>query len=440
MVDEPDTAAPASETGRPKRPPPTIDLEPTSREERPSAAESAAERPTASPWSAPAEAVAEGSSGTASQSHPHGAADAEPELAPKETDAETVAAAEPPRAELPPPPPPRPVSPWIIAPFSGAAAAALVIGVGSMLGWPQVTPPSAVSPEAAAVDALSSRITTLEQRIGKPDAAMAGRIDAVDKAIAAVRGDVGALRSQSDKTIAALNDVKAQPRDGAAPQPAPEPVDLSGLTARIDALERTAKSQSAALAQESRKITEAAAAAEAAKSADDAPLRRVVAATLLDVAVRHGDPYGAALSTAKSLAGDAAALKPLETFAASGVPSPAALSRDLLTIVPKLTPPAPEGTTGTSIVDKLSAGAARLVKVERTDGAGTDRGAAVARITSAALRNDVAEARRELKAMSPEDRAPANDWLAKADARDAALSTARKFADDAMTALAKPAQ
>ena len=59
MVDEPDTVAPASDTGRPKRPPPTIDLEPTSREERPSAAESAAERPTASPWSAPAEAVAE---------------------------------------------------------------------------------------------------------------------------------------------------------------------------------------------------------------------------------------------------------------------------------------------------------------------------------------------------------------------------------------------
>ncbi|MGJ4952757.1 hypothetical protein [Bradyrhizobium sp. HKCCYLS20291] len=437
MVDEPDTAAPASETGRPKRPPPTIDLEPTSREERPSAAESAAERPTASPWSAPAEAVAEGSSGTASQSHPHGAADAEPELAARETESETIAAAEPPRAELPPP---RPVSPWIIAPFSGAAAAALVIGVGSMLGWPQVTPPSEVSPQATAVDALTSRVATLEQRVGKPDAAMAGRIDAVDKAIAAVRGDVNALRTQSDQTMAALNDVKTQPRDGTAPPPAPAPVDLSGLTARIDALERTAKSQSAALAQESRKITEAAAAAEAAKSADDAPLRRVVAATLLDVAVRHGDPYGAALSTAKSLAGDAALLKPLETFATSGVPSPAALSRDLLTIVPKLTPPAPEGTTGTSIVDKLSAGAARLVKVERTDGAGTDRGAAVARITSAALRNDVAEARRELKAMSPEDRAPANDWLAKADARDAALSTARKFADDAMTALAKPAQ
>ena len=137
---------------------------------------------------------------------------------------------------------------------------------------------------------------------------------------------------------------------------------------------------------------------------------------------------------------DAAALKPLDAFAATGVPSPAALSRDLLTIVPKLAPPAPEGTTGSSILSKLSAGAAGLVKVERTDGAGTDRGAVVARITAAALRNDFAEARRELKGLSPDERAPAKDWLDKADARDAALSTARKFADDAMTALAKPAQ
>src|SRR5207244_13346439 len=58
------------------------------------------------------------------------------------------------------------------------------------------------------------------------------------------------------------------------------PVDLSGLIARIDALERTSRSQSAALAQESQKL------ADAAKPADDAPLRRVVAAALLDVAVR----------------------------------------------------------------------------------------------------------------------------------------------------------
>ena len=132
------------------------------------------------------------------------------------------------------------------------------------------------------------------------------------------------------------------------------------------------------------------------------------------------------------------ALKPLEGFAASGVPSAASLSRELLTLVPKLSPPAPENsTTGTGIVDRLQAGAAKLVRIERTDTVGSDRGAVVARVTAAALRNDFAEARRELKTLAPADRAAAQAWLDKADARDAALAASRQFAADAMAALAK---
>ena len=50
------------------------------------------------------------------------------------------------------------------------------------------------------------------------------------------------------------------------------------------------------------------------------------------------------------------------------------------------------------------------------------------------------EARRELKTLAEADRVPARAWLDKADARDAALAASRKFADDAMANLAKPAQ
>jgi len=60
----------------------------------------------------------------------------------------------------------------------------------------------------------------------------------------------------------------------------------------------------------------------------------------------------------------------------------------------------------------------------------------VSRVTAAALRNDFAEARRELKTLQPSDRAAAQAWLDKADARDAALAASRKFASDATTALA----
>jgi len=64
----------------------------------------------------------------------------------------------------------------------------------------------------------------------------------------------------------------------------------------------------------------------------------------------------------------------------------------------------------------------------------------VARVTAAALRNDYQEARRELNALPPADRAAAQGWIEKADARDAALSVSRQYASQAMAALAKPVQ
>src|SRR5207302_185454 len=160
----------------------------------------------------------------------------------------------------------------------------------------------------------------------------------------------------------------------------------------------------------------------------------------LDVSVRQGEPYAAALAAAKSLAENADALKPLDGFAATGVPSAASLNRELLTLVPKLSPAQESGTSGSGIVDRLQAGAAKLVRIERTDGVGNDRGAVVARVTAAALRNDFAEARRELKTLAPADRAAAQGWLDKADARDTALAASRQFASEAMAALAKPRQ
>jgi hypothetical protein len=408
MVDDiSDTVGPVPEPGRPKRAPPTIDLEPTSSETHPASAES----------------VVESTPDAAGESRPDVAP--EPELATEEVAAEPVGPGDlPPRSETVPPPVSRPVSPWVIAPFSGAVAAALVIGIGWMLGWPPVQPPSAESQLSTVVDGLNARIAGLEAKLGKPDQASAARIDSLDKALASVRSDVAQLRTQSDKLASAT----VAPSNGGAS------VDLSALTGRLDQIERASRNQSAALAQADKKIADA-------RPAEDLALRRVVAAALLDVAVRHGDAYATALATARSLASNAEALKPPDAFAANGVPNPIALDRELLTIVPKLTPqPAEAAATGTSIVDRLQAGAAKLVRIERTDGAGTDRGAVVARVTAAALRNDFAEARRELKTLAPEERAPAQAWLDKTDARDAALAASRQFADDAMGALAKPSE
>ncbi|AWL92779.1 hypothetical protein [Bradyrhizobium ottawaense] len=407
---KPEDAGLAPESGRAKRTPPTIDLEATEVSTQP---QEAAVEP---------EAHLEPERAAHEQTRVEEAKSEEIESE------ETKSQPQPERAEEQPSVASAPMSPWVIAPFSGAVAAAVVIAVGWLLGWPAVqAPPAAPQVTSATVDALSGRVAAVEAKAGKPaaDPAMAARIDALEKSATGLRSDVANLRAQSDKTASTLNDAKAAPQT-AVP-------DLAALSDRIAQLERASKTERAELAQQGEKIADA-------KRMDDKPLRHVVAAALLDVAVRHGDAYESQLAAARAMATKPDALKPLDTFAASGIPTPVALSRELLNIVPKLSPPAEAQTSGTGIVERLQAGASKLVRIERTDGVGNDRGAIVARVTAAALRNDFVEARRELKTLAEADRAPAQAWLDKADARDAALAASRKFADDAMADLVKPAQ
>jgi len=315
---------------------------------------------------------------------------------------------------------------------TGAVAAALVIAVAWYAGWPgdTATPVAAPSSEvsqtdAAAIDALSQRLADIESKSARPaavmpDPAAGARIESLEKSIAALRSELAGARAQSEKLASDVNTVKTAPREAAASP------DFTAINERLSQIESVTRAESAEIAQQSN------------KPADDAALRRVVVASMLDISVRQGEPFVAALAAAKALATDADALKPLEGFAASGVPSAAILSRELLTLVPKLSPPAPE-TTGSGIVARLQAGASKLVKIERTDAVGNDRSAIIARVTAAALRNDSTEARHELNTLAPADRAAAQPWLDKADERDAALAASRQFAAAAMAALAKPA-
>ena len=311
----------------------------------------------------------------------------------------------------------RPISPWVIAPLSGAVAAALVIVVGWMLGWPAVqAPPPAPQVDASVVDNLGKRVTAAEAKLDKLAQG------ALQKPIKDLGDDVANLRAQVDQLAAA--EVKS-----AQQGPATATVDLSTINDRIAKVEDAVR---ASTAQDERTTT--------GKAPDDLPLRRLVAAALLDVAVRHGDPFAASLATAKTLALNPDELKPLDQFAEKGVPNPPALNRELLTLVPRLSPAQDAAATGNSIVEKLQAGAAKLVRIERSDATGTNRSAIVARVTAAAIRNDFADARRELASLSAEDRAPAQAWLDRAAARDAALEASRHFADETMAALAKSAQ
>jgi hypothetical protein len=386
--------------GRPKRTPPTIDLP---------ASEVTSATAAAAPSDAPEPAVE-----MESEPEAAAAANSEPEAAAKPQD-------------MPPRAPRLPAA--LLGALSGAVAAVLVVGAASILDWPGAAAPEPAPANNAALDSLAARVAVMEARpaasaSAAPDPAIATRIDALEKSLVTLRSDLAAAKTQSERAASAVNDLKSAPRVAAAP-----PVDLAPINDRLGQIERATGALKTEAAQQS------------AKPADDKPLRTVVAASLLDGAVRQSEPYAVQLAAAKPLAADASALKPLDGFASTGLPTSATLSRDLLALLPKLTSaPDAAATTGMGFVDRVQAGAVRLLKIERTDAAaGNDRGAIVARANAAALRNDAEGARRELNALQAADRAVVQSWIDKVNARDAALAASRQFAADAMAAFGKPA-
>lgn len=302
----------------------------------------------------------------------------------------------------------------LVAAASGALAALIVAAAFWFAGLIAQRAPQQA-------DDLAARLARIEARLATPaapatDPALAARIAGVEQAVESVRQASQqmqqTIQSQSEAVTSSLNEIKAAPR---APDVA---VDLSPLNKRIGELEQMIRGLSAPRAEP-----------EAVSPA----LARMIVANQLAAALRNGEPYAAALAAAKQ-GGDAAMLAPLEAFAASGVPNDVTLARELNALLPQLEPkpqaaaqPAPSGW-----VERLEASAARLVRVRP---AGDDASSLVSRIATAARGNDVATARRELDRLPAAQRAPAQGWIARYDAREAARKAALDFAAQALVAL-----
>src|ERR1700694_2014086 len=145
VEDKPEESESPADSGRPRRPPPTIDLEAT---------EVSGETRNAD-------------------------AGAEPEPV-----SEAPSAA---------------ISPWVMAAVSGAVAASLVIGVAWVLGWPAPAAPGAAQVNStvvnsAIVDDLAARVASLESKASQsaasaPGPAAAARVEVLEKSLAALRGE-----------------------------------------------------------------------------------------------------------------------------------------------------------------------------------------------------------------------------------------------------------
>lgn len=339
----------------------------------------------------------------------------------------------------------------LVAPLSGALAALIVTALllfGGLISLPQPVQP-AVSPGqfdkvAADVGNLTARLTRIEANTAKvelpaTDPALLARTNALEKSLGVVRDDLAALKSQAASTASTLADLKSAPaaNDGNGPS------SLAPLTERLARLEQTAQTLSAELA--ARKVS----------PADDANVRRLVVANTLEAALQSGGPFANVLAAAKPLTTDPALLAPLDVFAAKGIPNDTTYLREIVGILrqiassnaPKTTGPAKAEAAKPSpdagLLDKLQSGLSKLVRIERSDtppAAQGDSLALVASVEASARRDDFAAVRRDLAKLPQADNPQVQGWIKSVDARDAALAAARQFSAQAMAAFTKSGQ
>jgi hypothetical protein len=339
------------------------------------------------------------------------------EATPVTTASETAA----PAASAPNPPPNPPPSPPPNPPPSAAAS-------------PAAAQNSPISPD------LTARLDKIERAIeaqrsdpslGNRVAEVAAQTKSLGDNLAALtrRVDEAAATSQSaakaaDSALNAAGAAKSANETASKDQVQREDVDA--LAKRIMALESAVKGLAAATAP------------LAAAGVYDRTARLSVAAEALRAAVERGTPYQAELRAVHALGVDEKATAALEPFAASGVPSAAALARELAALVPALQDASEPRSGQTTFLDRLKSNAQNLVRVTPLSApAGNDPQTAVDRIRRDAALADIAGALADLNALPDAAKPLAADWSKKAASREAALAASRQIAADAVAALAQ---
>jgi hypothetical protein len=93
---------------------------------------------------------------------------------------------------------------------------------------------------------------------------------------------------------------------------------------------------------------------------------------------------------------------------------------------------------GGGFIDRLQQGAERLVRIRPIGEApGDDPATVIGRADLKATHGDISGARAEILSLPAAVRAPAQGWIERSQAREAALSVARDLAEGSVAALAK---
>ena len=307
----------------------------------------------------------------------------------------------------------------------------------------QNRPAPAPAPDAKALDALRQSVRKLEgemaamAKLPAGDAGMAERLAAADGAMKSLgialaalnrRGDdiaatAAQARQSADAAVKAVAELQASIK--ASGPAGASGADIAALDKRIAALESAIQAARADIAKISTK-----------SSGNDSAARLALSAEVLRDAVLVGAPFADELAAVKQLGGDDKALTPLAPFAATGVPAAQTLAQELRVLLPAMLKisgaQAPQG----GFLERLQANAGKLVRIRPVNAPpGDDPSAVLARIEIDAAKADIAGALSDLGKLAAATRAPAQAWIEKAKARQAALAAARQYAADTARAL-----
>lgn len=320
------------------------------------------------------------------------------------------------RLESAPPPPPPP------DPAKAESDAAEIKDVSARLARVE-TSFAAIPPPAAPDPTLASRLTAIEAAL-KP---IAEHVAELDRQNADNATTVQEARERAETVAKAMADVNRADADQDKLHQSAK-AEIAGLNGRLDAVETLAKA-----------IRDQVAESSAAPKPDE-PLRFAVVAAGLRFALERGEPFTAELAAATAVGVDPAMLAGVAPFAATGVPNPPDLFRELTGLVPEMLkvsgPAAPDG----NYLDRLQAHAEKLVRIRPAgDRAGDDPATVIGRIDRDMTRRDLAGVLAELDKLPAPAQAIAEPWRKKALARQAATAFSAQLAAASFSRLGAPA-
>jgi len=322
-------------------------------------------------------------------------------------------------------PPGRFSLPAVMGGFFGAALTAIILAA---LWFAGAVPARYVASGdgGAQIADLEKRMRELESRPADPG--VSERLTAAENAMKSLGVTLTALTKRSDEGVSIAADARSR---ADAAQNA-----VTKLRDNVQNLNTSAGLSSADADAVQRRLS--ALEQATAKPTSDKGARLALSAAALRDAVASGMPFVAELDEVRSLGADEKSLAPLIPFATSGVVTVAALAQELRSLVPAIMKASGAQALPGGYLERLEASAAKLVRIRPVNAPeGDDSSAVLARVEKEAASAAIDDALVDLGKLDPAIRAPAQNWIAKAQSRQAALAAARQLASTTAHVLGK---